>query len=52
MSCSNASGVGWTDTTEVASAKLAVLRTMKGAVEARGWTLLNDDEPEASEEDG
>ncbi len=29
--------------TEVASAKLAVLRTMRGAVEARGWTLLSDD---------
>jgi hypothetical protein len=30
--------------TEVASAKLAVLRTMRGAVEARGWTLLSDDD--------
>jgi hypothetical protein len=35
--------------TEVASAKLAVLRTMRGAVAARGWTLLSDDE---NEEDG
>lgn len=32
--------------TEVASAKLAVLRTMRGAVEARGWTLLSDDDPQ------
>lgn len=29
---------------EVASAKLAVLRTMRDAVEQRGWTLLSDDE--------
>ena len=29
---------------EVASAKLAVLRTMRAAVEARGWSLLSDDE--------
>jgi hypothetical protein len=36
---------------EVASAKLAVLRTMKGAVEARGWTLLSDDEPNQSQEE-
>ncbi|HYN64886.1 MAG TPA: hypothetical protein VES36_09820 [Candidatus Limnocylindrales bacterium] len=35
--------------TQVASAKLAVLRTMRGAVAARGWTRLSDDE---SEEDG
>src|SRR5687768_7597332 len=34
--------------TEVASAKLAVLRTMRAAVDARGWSLLSDDE----EEDG
>lgn len=34
---------------EVASAKLAVLRTMRGAVAARGWTLLSDDD---IEEDG
>jgi hypothetical protein len=35
--------------TEVASAKLAVLRTMRSAVAARGWTLLSDDD---EEEDG
>jgi hypothetical protein len=34
---------------EVASAKLAVLRTMRGAVAARGWTRLSDEE---SQEDG
>ncbi|HEY7463827.1 MAG TPA: hypothetical protein VH987_05225 [Candidatus Limnocylindria bacterium] len=34
---------------EVASAKLAVLRTMRSAVAARGWTLLSDDD---DEEDG
>jgi hypothetical protein len=28
--------------TEVASAKLAVLTTMRSAVEQRGWTLLSD----------
>ena len=28
---------------EVASAKLAVLRTMRGTVERQGWTLLSDD---------
>jgi hypothetical protein len=33
---------------QVASAKLAVLRTMRSAVASRGWTLLSDDE----EEDG
>jgi hypothetical protein len=32
--------------TEVAGAKLAVLRTMRAAVAQRGWTLLSDDEPE------
>jgi hypothetical protein len=32
--------------TEVASAKLAVLRTMRAAVEQRGWTLLSDEDPE------
>ena len=32
--------------TEVASAKLAVLRTMRTAVEARGWSLLSDDDEE------
>ncbi len=31
--------------TEVAGAKLAVLRTMRTAVEQRGWTLLSDEEP-------
>ena len=37
---------------EVASAKLAVLRTMRSAVEQRGWTLLSDDpEDEGDEED-
>jgi hypothetical protein len=29
--------------TEVASAKLAVLRTMRSSVERQGWTLLSDD---------
>lgn len=29
--------------TEVASGKLAVLRTMRTAVERQGWTLLSDD---------
>ena len=38
--------------TEVASAKLAVLRTMRAAVAARGWTLLSDDEPDATEDSG
>ena len=28
---------------EVASAKLAVLRTMRSSVERQGWTLLSDD---------
>lgn len=32
--------------TEVASAKLAVLRTMRTSVERQGWTLLGDDEHE------
>ena len=32
--------------TEVASAKLAVLRTMRTSVEARGWSLLSDDDEE------
>ena len=36
--------------TEVASAKLAVLRTMRTSVERQGWTLLSDDE-DAMEED-
>ena len=30
---------------EVASGKLAVLRTMRNAVEKQGWTLLSDDDP-------
>jgi hypothetical protein len=30
---------------EVADAKLAVLRTMRSAVERQGWALLSDDEP-------
>jgi hypothetical protein len=30
---------------EVARGKLAVLRTMRAAVERQGWTLLSDDEP-------
>ncbi|HET7582238.1 MAG TPA: hypothetical protein VFL75_05760 [Candidatus Limnocylindria bacterium] len=37
--------------TEVASAKLAVLRTMRNAVASHGWTLLSDDEEEAGEDD-
>jgi hypothetical protein len=37
---------------EVASAKLAVLRTMRNAVEQRGWTLLSDEgDDETGEED-
>jgi hypothetical protein len=32
--------------TEVASAKLAVLRTMRTAVASHGWTLLSDEEAE------
>lgn len=32
---------------EVASGKLAVLRTMRTAVERRGWTLLSDDPGDA-----
>lgn len=31
---------------EVASAKLAVLRTMRSAVASHGWTLLSDEEDE------
>ena len=34
---------------EVASAKLAVLRTMRSAVAARGWSLLSEDEEESNE---
>lgn len=36
--------------TEVTSAKLAVLRTMRSAVEQRGWTLLSEDDDDQSEE--
>jgi hypothetical protein len=37
---------------EVASGKLAVLRTMRTAVERQGWTLLSDDDnADAPEED-
>lgn len=35
---------------EVASGKLAVLRTMRTAVERQGWTLLSDEEPDAHPE--
>ena len=31
---------------EVASAKLAVLRTMRSSVEKQGWTLLSDEDDE------
>ena len=31
---------------EVASGKLAVLRTMRSSVERQGWSLLSDDEPD------
>ena len=38
---------------EVASAKLAVLRTMRTSVERQGWSLLSDDDPnDATMEDG
>ena len=33
---------------EVASGKLAVLRTMRTTVERQGWTLLSDDDHEES----
>ncbi|HSM38099.1 MAG TPA: hypothetical protein VK838_02115 [Candidatus Limnocylindrales bacterium] len=36
--------------TEVASAKLAVLRTMRRSVEQQGWSLLSDDADDDSEE--
>ena len=37
---------------EVASGKLAVLRTMRTTVERQGWTLLSDDDPsERQQED-
>jgi len=35
--------------TEVSRGKLAVLRTMREAVARHGWTLLSDDEPDASD---
>jgi hypothetical protein len=35
---------------EVASAKLAVLRTMRASVERQGWTLLGDDDDEDEEQ--
>ena len=34
---------------EVVSGKLAVLRTMRGAVERQGWVLLADDDEQAEE---
>jgi hypothetical protein len=38
---------------DVASAKLAVLRTMRATVERQGWTLLSDDDsPDATMEAG
>ncbi len=36
---------------EVASAKLAVLRTMRASVERQGWVRLSDDEPISDKED-
>jgi len=35
---------------EVASGKLAVLRTMRASVEKQGWTLLSDEPDDAHEE--
>lgn len=35
---------------EVASAKLAVLRTMSSSVEKQGWTLLSDDDDDDDEQ--
>jgi hypothetical protein len=35
---------------EVASGKLAVLRTMRTSVERQGWTLLSDDDADAHPE--
>ena len=35
---------------EVASGKLAVLRTMRSAVERQGWSLLSDDADDSTEE--
>ena len=37
--------------TEVAGGKLAVLRTMRGAVERHGWSLLSDDDEERDEDE-
>jgi hypothetical protein len=36
---------------EVASAKLAVLRTMRTTVERQGWTLLSDDPAQPAKEE-
>lgn len=36
---------------EVASGKLAVLRTMRSSVERQGWTLLSDDPDAHSEQE-
>lgn len=36
---------------EVASGKLAVLRTMRTSVERQGWTLLSDDDAQGPEEE-
>lgn len=36
---------------EVANAKLAVLRTMRSAVERQGWTMLSDGPDDTNEED-
>ncbi|HEX7172040.1 MAG TPA: hypothetical protein VF365_05460 [Candidatus Limnocylindria bacterium] len=36
---------------EVASGKLAVLRTMRAAVERQGWTMLSDDPDDPSSEE-
>jgi hypothetical protein len=36
---------------EVASAKLAVLRTMRSTVATRGWSLLSDDEEDPGSDD-
>jgi hypothetical protein len=37
---------------EVSRGKLAVLRTMRGAVARQGWTLLSDDEPSPKHDGG
>ena len=36
---------------EVASAKVSVLRTMRGAVERQGWSLLSDDADDRPDEE-